>query len=354
LDPSEYKVAAPTGKAANNVKGTTLHTLLNIKVEKGDAFTPLSSEAAAELAAKFKNVKLLLVDEFSMIGARMLYKMDARLKQAFNNNDKPFGGCHVVLIGDTRQLEPVMDTALWSPLRDRHSEMAQTALRLFQTSFTRVITLTENRRQDGTAQSTFRDLLLRLRTNSATLDDYNELEKRRDNLFTKEVLEKEFANALHLMPTREMVANHNSQAIQEIHTLTKHPLCVINAINSKGAEKKNPDFFSNLESSVVLVVGAQVMITSNLWVEVGLTNGAIGTITHIVYKDGEAAPVNQPRAVIVRMQDYEGPHLPGMPGHVAINALQVTADNLIRTNFPLRICAACTVHKSQGFYLFYL
>jgi hypothetical protein len=44
------------------VNGTTLHQLLDIKVEKGDKFTPLESKAAAELAAKFKNVKLLLVD----------------------------------------------------------------------------------------------------------------------------------------------------------------------------------------------------------------------------------------------------------------------------------------------------
>jgi hypothetical protein len=65
------------------------------------------------------------------------------------------------------------------------------------------------------------ELLMRLRTNIATVDDYHRLEIRREGLLTQNEIDK-FAKALHLMPTREMVANKNAKEIQEIHTLTKH------------------------------------------------------------------------------------------------------------------------------------
>ena len=74
-----------------------------------------------------------------------------------------------------------------------------------------------------------------------------------------------------------------------------------------------------LPASLLLVRGARVKITSNIWISVGITNGATGTVKHIIYMVG-ACPPDLPLAIVVEMNvGYNGPCLNGKPRHVAIN-----------------------------------
>ncbi len=82
-------------------------------------------------------------------------------------------------------------------------------------------------------------------------------------------------------------------------------------------------------------------------------NGALGTVRHIVFAQGEYAPVHQPRAIIVEMDTpYEGPSIPGLGDRfVAINAQTnfiVKRQCLERTQFPLTLAFGLTIHKSQA------
>ena len=94
------------------------------------------------------------------------------------------------------------------------------------------------------------------------------------------------------------------------------------------------------------------MLTQNVWTEKGLTNGSTEIVKHIIFEDN-ISPPNLPVAVIIEMDsDYNGPHILNLPRHVAINAVTSWKDtpkgSIERTQFPLTLAFAVTVHKTQG------
>ena len=109
-------IAAPTGTAGFNVGGETLHSLFNLPVptNPNNPAAEMSGDQLAIIQFNFKETKILIVDEKSMISTIMLYQIDERLKQAFPENAHlPFGGISVVIMGDFSQLPPVKFKALF-------------------------------------------------------------------------------------------------------------------------------------------------------------------------------------------------------------------------------------------------
>lgn len=113
--------AAPTGIAASLlVNGRTLHSLLNIRSFNTSArrsslpqrVPPLGAVPLAAMRERFRHHNILLIDEASMVGARMLATIDIRLRQIWGEEELPFGGMGIVLMGDFFQLEAVCDTML--------------------------------------------------------------------------------------------------------------------------------------------------------------------------------------------------------------------------------------------------
>lgn len=100
-------VCAPTGKAAFNVFGMTLHCAFKLPPSQyGGDIAPLSDSAANSLRIKYKFVKLFIIDEISMVSARQFAQIDRRLRQLFNP-DLPFGGKSILVVGHLRQLAPI-------------------------------------------------------------------------------------------------------------------------------------------------------------------------------------------------------------------------------------------------------
>lgn len=86
-----------------------------------------------------------------------------------------------------------------------------------------------------------------------------------------------------------------------------------------------------LKPYLCLVRGARVMLTSNLWVNKGLVNGATGTLRHLIFPQG-AAPPTLPRVLIVEMDEgYDGPHLHNKPRYISklYNFVRIIMLNLI-------------------------
>ena len=113
--------------------------------------------------------------------------------------------------------------------------------------------------------------------------------------------------------------------------------------------KCSPDDASGLDPVVCLAHGARVMLIANLWVDVGLVNGAMGTVSAICYDSG-GAPPDLPVAVTVRFDTYHGPTLPD--GTVPITPIRRTwstsGSQCSRLQLPLKLAWAVTIHKSQG------
>jgi hypothetical protein len=117
--PAQTVRMAPTGVAAVNIAGRTLHSALCIPVQREYAgLEPLAQDAAAVLRRALTPdcprglPPLVIIDEISMVSAQMLHSVNARLQQVMDCDTLPFGGAHVVLVGDFGQVPPVCGTSL--------------------------------------------------------------------------------------------------------------------------------------------------------------------------------------------------------------------------------------------------
>ena len=333
-------VAAPTGVAAFNIDGQTLHSLLSLPT-RGE-FKDLEGERLTKLQQAFSEVKYLIIDEMSMVGRKIFGQVDRRLRQAFpHHSQEVFGGCSCLLFGDFGQLPPVMDLPLYTT--DSRSELSDQGRAAYQT-FQQAVVLDQVIRQAGQdpEQVKFRDILLRLRDAKVTLSDWNHLMTRTP---TRVQDLSPFSTALHLIPTVEAVVEYNVAQLQA----SGQPVATIKAVHTGANAAKAPaDDAGGLEAVVCLAHSARVMLTSNLWVDVGLVNGAMGTVQAICYRTG--GPPDLPIAVMVRFDSYSGPTFPD--GTVPITPLRrcwsSSGGQCSRLQLPLKLAWAVTIHKSQG------
>ena len=157
-------------------------------------------------------------------------------------------------------------------------------------------------------------------------------------------------NSVKLSYGNKQVALENYNKLLTLHT----PVACIDAVHSSVKCRSLPsDDLGGLEAKLFLCVGARVMLTRNLWTELGLCNGAMGYVYDIVYNPGFAPP-SLPVAIIVQFDDsYIGPSfIVDTPRCVPLLPVISSSDSLgsshERQQFPLKLAWAITIHKSQG------
>ena len=333
-------VAAPTGVAAFNVDGHTLHSLLSLPV-RGE-FKDLEGERLNKLQQSFSKVRYIIIDEMSMVGRKTLGQVDRRLRQAFPHHaQEVFGGCSCLLVGDFGQLPPVMDLPLYTI--DSRSELSNQGREAYQ-SFHQAVVLDQVMRQTGhdPQQVLFRDILMRLRDAKVSVDDWNCLMTQTPTNVQDITA---FSTSLHLIPTVEAVVEYN---VAQLHA-SGQPIATIKAIHTGANAAKAPaDEAGGLEPVVCLAMSARVMLISNLWVDVGLVNGAMGTVEAICYRTG--GPPDLPIAVMVHFDSYSGPtlHDRTVPITPLRRSWSSSGVQCSRLQLPLKLAWAVTIHKSQG------
>ena len=278
----KVRVVAPTGVAAFNIDGSTLHSLLSLPV-KGD-FKDLEGEHLNKLQHSLQNMEYLIIDEISMVGRKLFGQIDKRLRQVFPQHScEILGGFSCLLFGDFGQLPPVMDlplytTSISSPLSDIGANS--------YLSFNSAVVLDQIMRQSGDdpSQVLFRNILLRLRNCEVTEADWRIL-MTRTPVQASDV--SRFDDAIHLFPTIEAVVEHN---VNKLHSCG-HPIATIKAVHTgPNALNASSDDAGGLQPAVCLAKGARIMLCANLWVEMGLVNGAMGTVQSVCYHEGGSPP----------------------------------------------------------------
>ena len=163
-------VTANTGKAAYNVGGVTLHSLLKLPIEsRGNK--DLTGQSLCGLQESVNNIRYIIIDEYSMLGQVTFGWIDKRCKQATGYNDRVFGGKSLILTGNQGQLPPVADKPLYHAKPS--NAVGEQGYQAYHT-FDKVVKLTVNQRVQGMTpeQVQFRDLLLRLCKGDSTVDDW--------------------------------------------------------------------------------------------------------------------------------------------------------------------------------------
>src|SRR5579871_3031496 len=346
---------APTGVAAHNISGYTLHRLFHISPQKPE--DPISDNQRSRMQVEFRDIRYIIIDEKSMVSLRMLGILHSRCCEAFPEyNHLPFGGVNVIICGDFAQLPPVMGKALYMPMSSNITKQSEIVGVEMYSKFNRTVTLTHIVRQAGEDEESraFREVLNSLRDAALTEQQWSMLTRRiQSNLTLTEV--DEFADALRIFPVKTSVSSYNVQKLRALQS----PVIIVEATNTGSDKAKNAptDIASNLHATLPLSINCRVMLSSNIWVQCGLVNGAIGTVRRILWKPDTTRPQDtQPAVVFVEFDEYT----PGLTGSISIdgrccvpvfpvtNEFYYDGQECSRTQLPLTLAYAITVHKSQG------
>ncbi|XP_062574488.1 uncharacterized protein LOC134236336, partial [Saccostrea cucullata] len=340
-------LTAPTGTAAFNINGLTIHSALSIFKSLSLDHALLSEERINSLRSKLENLQILIIDEISMVNKRLLFFVHERLRQLKKMPENcSFGGVSIIAVGDFYQLPPVR-TKHTDKLyvNDNSNPMNQ----LWNDLFT-VVELDEimRQREDGI----FAELLNRLRVKKA-----NETLSEVDKHTLKQCIKEGPAEALHIFATNAEINAYNNEMIFKVCAEPK-------LVEAEDYEKKRESgtlikrktHFTKtdicLPSSILLAEGARVMLIKNEDVQDGLVNGVMGTVMQIRMSSNSKLPeaifihfdnenvgknadlqkmINQKRCVGLRPSSEE-----------------ITIKNGVRKQYPLQLAWACTIHKVQG------
>lgn len=202
---------APTGVAAFGIRGWAINFGLLIPVREGREFSQLGETVLARLQARWKNKKILILDEKSMVGRAQFGRMDRRMCQANPHTaDEVLGGLPAIIFGDFSQLPPIGDTPLYSTCEPKFKKALHEEGRRAFESFTQTVTLGQVFRQQGNdpQQVKFRDALMQLRNYATTDEDFDLFASRMwDNLTPAQ--HSEFDDVLYLLPTKAAVHELN-------------------------------------------------------------------------------------------------------------------------------------------------
>ncbi|KAJ1528129.1 hypothetical protein ONE63_008043 [Megalurothrips usitatus] len=206
-DPDIPKIllCAPTGKASFNIGGQTIHSAFKLPLNQKE-LNHLSSNISHTLSTKLHDLKVLIIDEISMVGQHILDMIDQRLRHLLCK-DVPFGGVSVITVGDFFQLRPVCARPLYYPESSNpYAEIfGETLWRKFK-----VFQLKKIMRQN---EMQFQVALNNLARGKLTKSDIRLFRKR---TFKSVPHTTNFDDAVHLFTKNEDLDNYNKMMLNKI------------------------------------------------------------------------------------------------------------------------------------------
>lgn len=341
----EMIIAAPTGVAAINAGGVTLHSLFQLPFKPFIPAVRTSNNHHLnciyeneliegihfnkEKRGLLKALELLIIDEISMVRADMMDAIDMILKQVRGQQDKPFGGVQLLLIGDLLQLPPIVKNEDWKILKQSYQSPFFFRSKVLSEHPLAIIELKHIYRQSN---SDFIRVLNNVRNNEMTNQDYSILEKRYRPLLTT------------TNPDGYITLTTHNQQADTINVQMLNALPVTGySFDAQISGDFEPKMFP-VEEKLSLKEGTQVMFVKN---DKGDTrrffNGKICIVTKIEVEDiwvssqGESDFLLEKelwKNIQYRYDAAEG---------------KITEDVIGEfKQYPIRLAWAITVHKSQG------
>ena len=327
-------IVAPTGVAAINAKGVTIHSFFQMP------FGPILPNQIANTSnaqRKFsktkidiiKSLDLIIIDEISMVRADLLDGIDQVMRR-YKNRNKVFGGVQILMIGDLQQLAPVVWPNEWSLLQAHYNTVYFFSSKAYQEANVVSIELKHIYRQKN---EDFIKILNEIRTD--TLSD-----------MSAKILNKNYNPSF--SPTKEegyiTLTTHNNRANlineSELNKLKIKSSFFKAEISGKFSENAYPN-----AERLELKVGAQVMFIKNdSSTDKRYYNGKIGIITAISKESVTVKCANEIDEIVTEKETWSNINYSINEETKAIKEEMIGAFS----QSPLRLAWAITIHKSQG------
>ena len=360
-NPDDIRVllCAYTGKAAYNINGVTIASAFLKKFKQsGDL---LSADELNTFRVKYRHLKVIIIDEISMVGTNTLTFLDTRLQQ-LTGTKANFGGLSIIAVGDLYQLMPVCDKWIFSDPSKGASALAYNLWR----DYFRLYELVDIMRQKDDAD--FAQMLNRLRQNELTEDDKNELKKHSISPHMTNYPKE----APHLFTENRFVDKHNENYLNRLSEdkviIPCHDTVVSANISINKCRKliealpDDSNKTANLPKLLTVAVGMIYDITVNVNVADGLTNGSTCVVKFIEYK---MEGTDRPSIIWVLFQDSQigqstrekflnrGLYSTNIdkawtPIFDIERTFIYNFKTYQRIQFPLKPAAGKTIHKAQG------
>ena len=329
-------VVAPTGIAAINAGGVTIHSFFKLPFAP---FIPSVIESKkliagqkmrAEFRSVIRSVDMIIIDEVSMLRADILDAIDVVLRH-YRNSKLPFGGVQMVFFGDMYQLPPVCVNDEWFILKDYYTTPYFFSAKVFEKQEFVCLELDKIFRQ---RDEDFVEILNQVRNNNISKENFNRLNDRYNPDFDLEN-NQDFV----VLTTHNAVSDDiNESRLIDIDSKT--------FIFDAAIKGDFPEYLYPVEQQIVLKKGARVMFTANDHInpERLYYNGKMGTVVELednnvyVTCDGEDDPIQV---------NYETWENNTFSYNRKENSVDVKTIGTF-TQLPLRLAWAITIHKSQG------
>ena len=343
--PKHAVVAAPTGVAAINAGGTTLHSLFQLPF---GPFIPANNRGFSDNAGTDQNgllkqlrltgpkrellqeMELLIIDEVSMMRADMLDAIDTILRSVRRNLHSPFGGVQVLYIGDLYQLPPVVPNEEWNLLSQYYPSPFFFHAKVIAQSPPLYIELQKIYRQN---EQRFIDILNRIRNNNVLPEDLEELNSR---IISPE--EVGFREHIITLTTH----NKKADAINNSE-LEKLPGKLFRFEGK--IDKEFPEYALPTDLVLSLKIGAQVMFIKN---DAGESrkffNGKLAEISRIEKDDIFVIPAGETEEIKLEKETWKNIRYNYNKEEDRIQEEELGSFS----QFPIRLAWAITIHKSQG------
>ncbi|MDR1951265.1 MAG: HRDC domain-containing protein, partial [Bacteroidales bacterium] len=328
--PKRMAVVAPTGVAAINARGVTIHSFFQLPFGPvlGE-FKPEQMRFSKEKINIIRSLDLLVIDEISMVRADLLDGIDKVLRR-FRDRSKPFGGVQLLMIGDLQQLAPVAKEHEWELLKSDYDTIyffSSRALR--ETSFVGIELLEVFRQQDNH----FISILNKVRENCLDTETLISLNKR----YIPNFQPKDEDGYITL-------CTHNAQA----QHINEGKLRVLPAQETSFTAKVSgnfPEFSYPTDFELTLKEGAQVMFVKNDPSREKLFyNGKIGQIIDISEEGISVQCSDEELPIFVTPLTWDNVKY---TLNADTNDITESIEGTF-TQYPLKLAWAITIHKSQG------
>ena len=334
--PKQLTVVAPTGVAAINAEGVTIHSLFQLPPQ---VFLP-TPEARKQLFSEMqmraqkqrilRNLELLVIDEVSMVRSDLLDTIDAVLRHVKHRPNHPFGGVQVLFIGDLFQLSPVAREQEWRLMQPYYEGAYFFQAQVFRELRPVYIELDHVFRQTN---SDFVEILNQVRNNTLTQHSLQLLNSRYIPDFEPSK-QREYYITL---------STHNSK----VDAINLREMGALDAKSfSYHARVKDtfPESLFPMDQTLTLKVGARVMFIKNDSSQDKLYyNGKLGVVTSLT-KDAITVTCEDGTVIDVHQETWENLRYTSETGSDTITTEVIGTFS----HYPLRLAWAITIHKAQG------